>query len=303
MARLFWTIIIFLALASFAVAQTGQPGKIAYGPVVTAYLTNLAEELNELEFQLQHQEISRSDYTRSKQRLLLQKQYVERHVIISGEDIIPDLQILTANEITTMLGVTEVKSQSLRVGDVLAGKWQISGIEKRGERFFILERSVKESASQARPKINPLDVIETIVVYEPDPEELQAQAAKSKPTESFLPPQAQPKVIEVLRPQIRAMYLPMYSSKAREKKIEGKVVLSALFARDGKIKDLTVEQKLGYGLDESALEAAKRLMFDPPRVDGQPIDVRAQITYYFTLTHTTASIQPLAQNAGKGGQP
>lgn len=297
MAKLFSAILFLLALMPNPLAQ--QPSKTAFGPVVTAYFTNVTEELNELEFQIQHQEISRNDYTRSKQRLLLQKQYVERHAIISGEDTIIDLQILTTEEIATMFGGGEVKSQSLRVGDVLGGKWQISSIEKRGERFFVLERNAKESARQSRPKINAIDIIETIRVYEPDPEEVrQTQAANSRPAEP--PPQMQPqrKVIEVPRPNIHGMYLPLYTTKAREKKIEGKVVLSALFARDGKIKDLRVEQTLDSGLDESALDAAKRLTFDPPLVDGHPIDVRAQITYLFTLKNTSASIQPL-----KGGQP
>jgi TonB family protein len=299
MVKLFFRILFFLVFASYAVAQ--PQSKVVFGPVVTAHFTNLAEELNELEFQLQHQEISRSDYTRSKHRILIQKQYVERYVMLSGEDIVPDLQILTADEITTMLGIGESKSQSLRVGDVLGGKWQISGIEKRDERFFVLERTAKANASPPHSKINPLDVIETITIYEPDPEELKAQAENARP--SVLLPQPQPKVVEVLRPHIRAMYLPLYTSKAREKKIEGKVVLNALFARDGKIKDLSVEQKLGYGLDESALEAAQRLTFDPPLVRGRPIDVPAQIIYYFTLAHTSASIQPLALNTRKGNQP
>ncbi|MFN7927296.1 MAG: energy transducer TonB [Blastocatellia bacterium] len=297
MAKLFSTMILFFALLSFPLAQ--QPTKIAFGPIVTAYFLNLEEEFNELEYQLQHQEISRNDYTRSKQRLLLQKQFVERHAIASGEDTVPELQVLTANEITTMLGIEEMKGQSLRVGDVLGGKWQISGIEKRGERFFILERNLKDSARQTRPKINPLDILETITVYEPDPEELrQARAAQARPAEP--PPQMQPppKVVEIPRPNIRGMYLPFYTPKARAQKVEGKVVLSAMFTRDGKIRDLVVEQKLGSGLDESALEAARKLTFDPPVVNGQPIDVQAHIVYLFTLAHTSMSIQPV-----KGGQP
>ncbi|MBL8205663.1 MAG: energy transducer TonB [Blastocatellia bacterium] len=299
MAKFLFTITVFVATVFVALmvsvpAQTGQPTKIAFGPIITAYFTNLAEELNELEYQIQQQEISRNDYTRSKQRLLLQKQYVEQQAIISGEDTVPDLQILTADEITTMLGISDIKSQNLRVGDVLAGKWKISGIEKRNERFFIFERSAKQISQQTRPKINPLDVIETITVYEPDPEELRPVVkASESPTQQPLRPE--PRVAEVPRPSIRAMYLPMYTAKAREKKIEGKVVLIALFAHDGKLKDLAVEQKLGYGLDESAMNAAKQLTFDPAKVNNQPVDVRAHITYYFTLTHTSASIQPLAQ--------
>ncbi len=291
MAKFFFTITVLIALIVSVSAQTGQPTRGAFGPVITAYFTNIAEELNELEYQIQQQEISRNDYTRSKQRLLLQKQYVERQAIISGEDTIPDLQILTADEITTMLGVNDVKSQTLRVGEVLAGKWQISGIEKRGERFFILARSGIETRQPTRPKINPLDIIETITVYEPDPEERRPVA---QPSEAIAPPlPTRHRAAEIPRPNIRALYLPLYTAKAREKKVEGKVVLTALFARDGKLKELSVEQKLGHGLDESALDAARRLTFDPAKLDNQPIDVRAHITYYFTLTHTSASIQPL----------
>lgn len=299
MAKFFFTITVLIALSVSVSAQMGQPTKIAYGPVITAYFINITEELKELEYQIQQQEISRNDYTRAKQRLLLQKQYVEQHAGLSGEDTIPDLQILTVDEITTMLGVSETKSQSFRVGDLLAGKWQINGIEKRGERFFILARSGKELRPQSRSKINPLDVIETITVYEPDPEERRPVA---QPSEAIAPPlPAQPRVAEVPRPNIRAMFLPLYTAKARAKKVEGKVVLIALFARDGKLKDLAIEQKLGHGLDESALDAAKRLTFDPAKLDNQPIDVRAHITYYFTLTHTSASIQPLTPP--KGEQP
>lgn len=298
MAKFIFTITVFVALCLSVAAQTGQPTRITYGPVLTAYFTNLAEELNELEYQIQHQEISRADYTRSKQRLLLQKQYVERQAAISGEDAVPDLQILTADEISTMLGANEAKNQNFSVGDVLAGKWQISGIEKRGERFFILERDAKAASRQNRPKINALDVIETIRVYEPDPEELRPVARPEEPAPP-LPSRPEPRVVEVPRPTIRALYLPLYTSKAREKKVEGKVVLSGLFGRDGKLKDLTIEQKLGYGLDENALDAARKLTFEPAKVENQPIDVRAHITYYFTLTHTSASIQPVT----KGEQP
>lgn len=290
MVKIFSTFLFLFFLSAVSFAQSSA--QIAYGPVVTAYLLNLTEEFNELEFQLQHQEISRADYTRSKQRLVLQKQFVEKHTAETGEDAIPELQILTLDEIVTMLGVNAAKTQTLNVGDVLAGKWQINGIEKRGERFYILARKPKEISADMRPKINPLDVIETITVYEPDAEELRA---KQPVNVNAVAPPPTPRAVEIPRPQIRALYLPTYTSKAREKNIEGKVILSALFTRDGNLKDLKVEQKLGYGLDESAMTAAKKLLFEPAKVNGQPIDLRAHIVYTFTLTHTIATIQPLAR--------
>ena len=45
---------------------SAQQKKSAYGPVVTAYLTSLSEELNELDFQLQQKDISRADHARTR---------------------------------------------------------------------------------------------------------------------------------------------------------------------------------------------------------------------------------------------
>ena len=297
----FFSAILIIIFTTFTAAQSAPPNQTLYGPVVTAHLTNLAEELNELEYQIQHQEISRVDYTRSRQRLLLQKQFVEQRAKISGEDNIPEMQILTADEINRMIGVSEAKNQPWCVDDILADKWKINRIEKRAERFFILERVAPENAGNARPKPNPLDVIETIVVSEPDlEEEAQARlAAAPKPQAPRPPTQPQPQVAVIPRPTIHALFLPAYTTKAREKKIEGKVVLHAVFTHDGKIKDLEVAQKLGYGLDESALEAAKKLTFAPALIEGQAVNIQANIIYLFTLTHTSASVQPVAV---KGGQ-
>ncbi|HYE74725.1 MAG TPA: hypothetical protein VEF04_15405, partial [Blastocatellia bacterium] len=56
---------IMLITPSFLhTAHAAQKKKPSYGPVVSAYLANLEEELNELEFQIRHQEISRRDYER-----------------------------------------------------------------------------------------------------------------------------------------------------------------------------------------------------------------------------------------------
>jgi TonB family protein len=303
MIKSLFAFVTLIAMTAVALAQGQQQVQRPFGPVIMAYLTNLSEELNELEFQIEHQEISRSDYTRTKQRLRLQQQYVERLAANSSEDTIPDLQILTANELTTMLGLDEGKIQKLQVGDQVSGKWQIIGIEKTGERFIILKRTRQTGDRQSRPKINPLDVIEIITVYEPDPEELRPPPpATSKPISAApLPPEPAREVVRIPRPKISALFMPPYTPKARQKRVEGKVILSALFTRDGHLKDLTLENKIGYGLDENALNAAKLITFEPATLDGQAVDVRAQITYFFTLSHTTASIQPISFS--KGGQP
>ncbi len=295
MSKFLFILIIFFSLVIGAQAQTNGT---VYGPIVSAYFVNIDEELNELEYQITHQEINRNDYARSKQRLQLQKQYVKKQVASSGLDVVPELQILTPDELITMMGVNDERIQTLKTGDLVSKQWRLIGVEKRTEKFFVLEKTEKVHTIASLPKPNPLDVIETIVIIEEDPAEKRSVIASRIPTEPVKPVVIHQSV-ELPRPTIRSMYLPSYTPKAREKRIEGQVVISALFTRDGTIKDLGFEQKLGFGLDESAMEMAKRIVFDPVMIDGQAVDIRANIVYIFSLTHTTATIKPLPQTSSR----
>jgi TonB family protein len=296
MSKLLFILIIF---SSLVIAAHAQSGGSTFGPLVTAHFVNLDEELNELEYQIAHQEINRNDYARSKQRLQLQKQYVKKQVAISGVDIVPELQILTPNELVTMMGLKDDRAETLKIGDLLGGQWRLIGIENRAEKFFVLEKTEKIKTIASLPKPNPLSVIETIIVIEQDPEEKRLANINRTPPEATKPVVLH-KSVELPRPTIRSMFLPSYSTKAREKRIEGQVIISALFTRDGKIKDLNFEQKLGYGLDENAMEMAKRIDFAPVMIDGQAVDIRANIVYIFSLTHTMATIKPLPQTNKNG---
>jgi TonB family protein len=295
MSKFLFIPIIFFALVIGTHAQS------TFGPIVTSYFVNIDEELNELEYQIAHQEINRNDYARSKQRLQLQKQYVKKQVALSGADIVPELQILTPDELMTMIGVKDERAQALKIGDILTGQWRLIGIEKRAEKIFVLEKTEKSRTIASLPKPNPLDVIETIIVIEEDPAEKRSVNVNRTPPE-VAKPVVLHKSVELPRPTIRSMFLPPYTPKAREKRIEGQVIISALFTRDGKIKDLGFEQKLGFGLDENAMEMAKRIVFDPVMVDGQAVDIRANIVYIFSLTHTMATIKPLPQTKTSSGE-
>lgn len=295
-----FALLLCSALCS-AFAQKGPSTQVRYGPVVSAYLINIDEELNELEFQLKQVEISPAVYSISRQRLLIQRQWVERHVASTGEDLVPEIQIMTTREVSTMLGLNETRSLDLKIGEVLAGKWEVAAVERRPDKFYVLSRrnhANRENATRPRPDIN--DVIETITVYEPDPEEYKPVQPQPPPRVAAPPP---PQVVEIPRPLIRSLYLPQYTKKARENKVEGKVILSAVFTREGSLKDVSVEQKLGYGLDENAVDAARQLIFEPVKIGGQAVDIRARVIYTYTLAHIIATIQPVEVVGanGKGG--
>ena len=86
-----------------------------------------------------------------------------------------------------------------------------------------------------------------------------------------------------LRPKITYRERAEYTKEARDQKVEGTIVLSVEFGADGVIRKIKVERGLPYGLTESAIEAAKALRFEPAIKDGQPISVRGNIEFSFSL--------------------
>lgn len=76
---------------------------------------------------------------------------------------------------------------------------------------------------------------------------------------------------------------PEYSDKARKRKIEGIVMLSAVVTSTGEVADIHVTQGLGYGLDEKAVQALSRWKFQPAMKDGKPVSVEIEIEQNFHL--------------------
>jgi TonB family protein len=78
---------------------------------------------------------------------------------------------------------------------------------------------------------------------------------------------------------------PVYTDQARDKKIEGEVLLQVVFSASGEVKVERVVQGLGYGLDESAESAARQIRFHPAQQDGQPVDSTAIVHIVFQLAY------------------
>jgi TonB family protein len=86
-----------------------------------------------------------------------------------------------------------------------------------------------------------------------------------------------------LRPTITYKERADYTQEAREKKVEGNVVLNVVFGSDRKIGAIRVESGLPYGLTEEAIRAARRIRFDPAIKDGKPVSVRGNLEFGFGL--------------------
>jgi TonB family protein len=78
---------------------------------------------------------------------------------------------------------------------------------------------------------------------------------------------------------------PAYTDEARRLGIEGEVLLEVTFAASGEIKVLRVLRGLGHGLDESAMNAARRIHFRPAQRDGAAIDSTAVVHIVFQLAY------------------
>lgn len=76
---------------------------------------------------------------------------------------------------------------------------------------------------------------------------------------------------------------PTYPEEARSWGQAGSVVLSALIAEDGTMKELYISQPAGLGLDEAAIEAVRQWRYKPYTLQGQPVQVETQITINFTM--------------------
>ena len=77
---------------------------------------------------------------------------------------------------------------------------------------------------------------------------------------------------------------PVYTDEARRRRVEGEVLLDVVFEASGSLHINRVVKGLGYGLDDNALAAARRIQFRPARRDGQPYDCAALVHIVFELS-------------------
>jgi TonB family protein len=66
---------------------------------------------------------------------------------------------------------------------------------------------------------------------------------------------------------------PEYPLDAREKKIEGTVVLTLTVDHEGLPQNIKVKKSVYPSLDQSAIEAARKMRFEPAMKDGQPVSM------------------------------
>jgi TonB family protein len=75
----------------------------------------------------------------------------------------------------------------------------------------------------------------------------------------------------------------VFSDEARKKKVSGVCLISLVVDTDGMPRNVRVIRPLGYGLDEKAVEAARKYRFKPAMRKGTPVPVLITVEVNFRL--------------------
>jgi TonB family protein len=116
----------------------------------------------------------------------------------------------------------------------------------------------------------------TFSSYERDGEIPEEAFRFEVPTGTFLDPGPQideGDSVGVSRPQLIQKVEPSWTEEARQAGVSGLLLVSLTVDSGGNPQDLSVIRKLGYGLDEKAIEAVRQWQFRAGMKDGLPVAV------------------------------
>jgi protein TonB len=78
--------------------------------------------------------------------------------------------------------------------------------------------------------------------------------------------------------------LPVYPQDAKAEGMQGAVILHAIIATDGSIRDLYLNEGQCL-LTQSAMNAVKQWRYAPTTLNGNPVEVDTTIQVIYTLAH------------------
>ncbi|MBS1789427.1 MAG: TonB family protein [Acidobacteria bacterium] len=150
---------------------------------------------------------------------------------------------------------------------------EMKNLEAVVRQYHLLEGKNRELALYLLD-LFPQEAIEKYQL--PAGERLPIEVKEAKPSKPL-------RVAANLRPTISYRERAKYTEIGRLNQTQGTVVLSVVFTSEGEITDITVVRSLPDGLTRSAIEAVKKIRFQPALKDGEPASVRGNIEFNFTL--------------------
>jgi TonB family protein len=84
-------------------------------------------------------------------------------------------------------------------------------------------------------------------------------------------------------PRLLREVKPDYTEDARQRGVEGEVVMEIVVRRDGSVGDVRLVSGLGYGLNDRAIAAVRQWRFSPAQRRGAAVDVLVEVAVEFKL--------------------
>ncbi|MDP2173858.1 MAG: energy transducer TonB [Candidatus Cloacimonadaceae bacterium] len=197
------------------------------------------------------------------------------------------------------------KALSLALALMLFAMMVTPNIEVRKQKFTSTQTELVDIPMEEREKIEPpetevqidLQILISDELSSSDDPELDAKHARlieqfgdirtthaaglgrqDREMVNFVPYDDPPVIIGKLSPE--------YPDFARRARVQGTVVLEVEVYKDGSIGNIRVTRSLQSGpggLDESAINAVKKVRFQPGKSSGQPVDTTVIIPIEFKL--------------------
>ncbi|MFN2578495.1 MAG: hypothetical protein ABR607_12480 [Pyrinomonadaceae bacterium] len=136
-ARFILSIAIVIVPGSLALGQ--HPANSGFGPVVRAYLGYLNNEQEVVDDRASRREITAAYYRRNVNRIHALRDMAIRLVRQSGNDYVPELEAVTADEFGTIFEHPPHAAE-LRPSEIFANKFRFLGSVHTGETFYLFAR-------------------------------------------------------------------------------------------------------------------------------------------------------------------
>src|SRR6185312_11158944 len=145
----------FCTLTPVHAHQNFQRSDDEFGPVVRAYLGYLKNEQEVVDDRVSRREVSPVYYRHNSNRIKALRLMAIRLARESNNDYLPELEAVSASEMSMLFGPQAPAPVSLKVGEVVRNTFRYLGVVRTGELFYLFARlDPYEQAEQSEKAVS-----------------------------------------------------------------------------------------------------------------------------------------------------
>ncbi|HEU4836195.1 MAG TPA: hypothetical protein VFS90_17325 [Pyrinomonadaceae bacterium] len=133
-------LLAFCALTSANAFQGPRASDDEFGPVVRAYLGYLKNEQEVVDDRASRREVSANYYRHNSNRIRALRQMAIKLARETHNDYLPELEAVSADEMSLLFGSNPPRAAGLKAGEVLRNTFRFLGAVRVGETFYLFAR-------------------------------------------------------------------------------------------------------------------------------------------------------------------